>query len=138
MSTLCIEKYVDILYNVEQVDILINPKRKREKPQKGKKGMVKVIGYRKMKGSFTNDSKEEIVYNNIYLHTVTDENPDVQGMAVQDPIKIKADKLLEIFRGNLSLENIIGREIVLQYYVSGNRPVLTGIHPVNAEPSGKR
>ncbi len=93
--------------------------------------MVKVIGYRLMEGEFTNDKKESIKFDNICLHTITDENPNVKGFAVQDPIKIKRGKLYDVLRGGLNLENIIDREIVISYYLSGNKPILNGIFPVN-------
>ena len=88
--------------------------------------MVKVIGYEVKKGTFTNDKTGELIdYDNINLHTITDQHTNVVGCS-SSVLKIKS-KDFEQITGHKTPNDLIDREVTLNYIPVGNNVVLSSI-----------
>lgn len=88
--------------------------------------MVKVIGYEIKKGTFTNDKTGELIdYDNINLHTITDQNTNVVGCS-SSILKIKS-KEFERITGHKIPNDLINKEVTLSYTPVGNNVVLSSI-----------
>lgn len=91
--------------------------------------MVKVIGYEVKKGTFTNDKTGEVIdYDNINLYTITDQHTNVVGCS-SSVLKIKS-KDFEKITGHKTPENLIEKEVTLNYIPVGNNVVLSSISVV--------
>lgn len=88
--------------------------------------MVKVIGYEIKKGTFTNDKTGELIdYDNINLHTITDQHTNVVGCS-SSILKIKSKDFKQI-TGHESPNDLIEKEVTLNYIPVGNNVVLSSI-----------
>ena len=73
--------------------------------------MIKLIGYQRKQGNFTNKDTGELVnYDNTELFYVSDEKPEVKGMYC-DSAKAKTEALTIV--GAKSIDDAIGKEVYL-------------------------
>lgn len=73
--------------------------------------MIKLIGYLRKQGNFTNkDSGELVAYDNIELYFTSNEKPDVKGLYC-DSAKAKTEDLKVI--NAKDLDAAIGKEVYL-------------------------
>ncbi len=76
--------------------------------------MVKVIGYEKKKGTFINEKTGDLIdYDNINLHTITDEYKNIVGFS-SSVLKIKS-KDFEGITGFKSPDELLDKEVTLGY-----------------------
>lgn len=98
--------------------------------------LMKIVGYAHKCGSFTDENKRTIDYDNIVLDVITD--VPLEGDAVKEQggfhcssVKIKASQLRSIFPPEVhqisDLNNWLNKEINLEYSLLGAKPVLCGI-----------
>ena len=78
--------------------------------------MVKVLGFRRKKGSFVADDGRQVTYDNIELYIFSDEAPEVQGFYC-DSIKLPFKQ--ESFENVANVADLLNREIELVYQVFG-------------------
>ena len=91
--------------------------------------MIKVVGYEKKKGSFTNQQTGEvIVYDNVILYCINDHVENVQGCYVSE-IKVKSSDFAKICSG-YEPDDLINKEIKPYYAPYGNRVKLSSIEVV--------
>lgn len=82
--------------------------------------MIKCVGYQEKQGSF-----ESIVYDNIHLFLISNDDPDVIGFSVSE-LKIKRsdwDRLV----GSLTPSDLLDKEIELLYSLQKDKPKLKTI-----------
>lgn len=87
---------------------------------------TKCVGYQLKAGTFEKDGRT-IDFDNVILHLTTDFMPDMVGTAVTT-VKVKREKLKDLLKNDLSLDNILEQdEIQLCYTPINGTPVLTAI-----------
>lgn len=87
--------------------------------------MIKVMGWRRKKGSFVSEDKRTVEYDNIELYIFTNEVPEVNGYFC-DMVKVpfKQESLI----GTNNFSDLLNQEIELVYQVLGvKEPKLTAV-----------
>ena len=100
--------------------------------------MIKVVGIQHKSGSFENDDKKEIKYDNIVLHLVDDNQDGFDGVSgnVVDKLKISTNKFSDMFGGKITPETantLVGNAIELVSAIRNGIPKVTGIRIVNSK-----
>lgn len=91
--------------------------------------MIKVVGYEKKKGLFTNQQTGEVIdYDNIILYCINDNVENVQGCYVSE-IKVKRCDFLKICGHNH--DDVIDHEIKPYYAPYGSHVKLSSIEVLN-------
>ncbi len=90
--------------------------------------MTKMVGYETKKGSFIGNDGKEIVYDNVILHCIGSDNPNVTGFSAFEQ-KIKSKDIISILgiTNSDELSSWIDKNINLDFALIGSRPVLTKI-----------
>ena len=92
--------------------------------------MVKVIGYELKKGSFTSDKTgEQIDYDNVMLHTITDQYKNIVGSG-SSVLKIKSSEFEKI-TGLKTPDALLDKEVRLDYIPVGNSVQLSSLRVVD-------
>ena len=87
--------------------------------------MIKVVGVKESKGEFTPEGKKEaIVFNNMMLYVITDENEGVIGYSTGS-IKVKVERVSCV--GFEKWEDLIDHEIMVSYKVGVSNPEISAI-----------
>ena len=87
--------------------------------------MYKLLGYENKAGDFTNKQTGELIqYDNYVLHFVTDERTEVKGLFCGSA-KTKREKLQ--FMGFKTLDDILGKEVIFGFDMTGGTPVVNRI-----------
>lgn len=88
--------------------------------------MIKVVGFEKKKGTFTNQQTGEVIeYDNIILYCTNDSIDNVHGSYVSE-IKVKSSDFSKIC-GGFKPEELIDHEIKPYYAPYGNRVKLSSM-----------
>ena len=96
--------------------------------------MTKIVGYQHKKGSFTNDSKENVNYDNVILYFVSDGVDGVTGCSVGE-VKVSNDKLEAITGFKLNnLDQIINKKVFFNYIPDAKFPKLNSISIMPEKP----
>jgi hypothetical protein len=82
--------------------------------------MTQVVGFAEKQGTY-----ENIVYDNIVLYLLSDDDPDINGFSASE-IKIKRSDLPRIL-DKLSPRDLLNREIELFYSLINGKPKLRRI-----------
>lgn len=94
--------------------------------------MTKLVGYETKKGTFSGDNGKLIEYDNVILHCIGSDNPNVIGCSAFEQ-KIKSKDIVSILGVSNSdeLKNWLDKNINLDFALIGSRPVLTRISLVS-------